>query len=58
MSKTKYKKQNKKITQKINNETKVVVGAYLSRKKRQVMYDTYRELLSKKYIDKRFRFLA
>ena len=51
MSKTKYKKQNKKITQKINNETKVVVGAYLSRKKRQVMYDTYHELLSEKYID-------
>ena len=29
MSKTKYKKQNKKI----NNKTKVVVGVYLSRKK-------------------------
>ena len=37
MSKRKYKKQNKKITQKINNKTKVIVGAYLSRKKRRVI---------------------
>ena len=31
MLKIKYKKQNKKI----NNKTKVVVGVYLSRKKKQ-----------------------
>ena len=53
MSKTRYKKQNKKI----NNKTKVVVGAYLSRKK-DGLCNTYRELLSEKWIVKRSQFYA
>ena len=53
MSKTRYKKENKK-----NNKTKVVVGAYLSRKKikKSGLYNTYHELLSEKWIVKRYRF--
>ena len=37
ISKTKYKKQNKIIIITINNQAKVIVGAYLSRKKRRVI---------------------
>ena len=42
----------------MNNRTKVVVGAYLSRKRKGGSYNTYHELLSEKWIVKRSRFDA
>ena len=56
ISKTKYKKQNEIIII-INNQTKVIVGAYLSRKKGG-LYNTYHGLLSEKWIVKRSQFDA
>ena len=50
MSKTKYKKQNKKINN--NDKAKAVVGVYLSTR------NTYHELLFEKWIVKRSRFHA
>ena len=62
MSKAKYEKQNKiiKIITIViiiitNDQTKVVVGAYLSMKKGG-LYNTCHELLSEKWIVKRSRF--
>ena len=41
------------------NKVKFVVGAYISRnKKKGGLYNTYHELLSEKWIDKRSRFHA
>ena len=52
--------RNKIIARIKNNKTKVVVGAYLSRLKNKNgwLYNTYYELLSKKWIVKRSRFHA
>ena len=52
MSKSRYK--TKQIIKIINNKTKLVVGAYLFSKKKAGY--TYHELLSNKWIVKRFRF--
>ena len=56
MTQSKYEKQStrNKIT-KINNKTKFVVGASLSRKKDDLC-NTYHELLSEKWIVNRSRF--
>ena len=42
----------------IDNQRKVIVGAYLSRKKKGGLYNICQELLSEKWIVKRSRFQA
>ena len=57
MSKARYKKKNKKIIPTKNNKAKVAVGAYLSRKRKGGLYNTFHEL-SEKWIVKRSQFHA